>query len=366
MTLPRRRFLKLAAGAAAAPAASKLAWAQAWPSHSLRFVVGFPPGGGADIVSRIMAPWLAERLGQPVVIENKPGAASNISVQTVAYSPPDGYTLLFVPASASVNTTLYSNLSFSLLRDIAPVSGLIDFPLVLVANPSVPAKNVAELIAHARSNPGKVSLASFGTGSTSHVAGELFKMMANVNMIHVPYRGGAPMVTDLIGGQVNAGIDVLTGSQAHIKSGALKVLAVLGKTRSEFLPDVPTVGETVAGYEANSWCGVGVPKGTPADIVERLNREINAGLTDPAVKAKLAQVANHADLLHAGPVRRLHGVRGGEMGQGHQGRRREAGLSLRRADGPPRDGAKDRPCRKPCSRKSGTPIWSRIAPTAAS
>ena len=291
MTLARRRFLQWAVGAAAIPAASRLTWAQAYPTHQLRWIVGFPPGGGADIVSRIMAPWLAERLGQPVIIENRPGAASNISVQAVATSPPDGYTLLFLPVSAAVNATLSQNLPYNLLRDIAPVSGLIDFPFVMVANPALPAKNIAELIALAKANPGKYSLASFGTGSSSHVAGELFKQMAGINMIHVPYRGGAPMVTDLVGGQVNVGIDVLTGSQANIQSGKLRVLAVLGKKRSEFLPDVPTVGETVAGYEANSWCGVGVPKGTPPEIIERLNREINAGLRDPAVKARLAQVA---------------------------------------------------------------------------
>ena len=291
MTPTRRRFLQGAAAAAAGFAAPQLATAQAWPSRPPRWIVGFPPGGGADIVSRIMAPWLSERLGQPVIVENRPGAASNISVQAVANSPPDGYTLLFVPVSATVNATLSQNLPYNLLRDIAPVSGLIDFPFVLVANPAVPAKNVAELIAHAKANSGKVTLASFGTGSSSHVAGELFKMMAGINMPHVPYRGGAPMVTDLISGQVHTGIDVLTGSQAHIKSGALRVLAVLGKTRSEFLPDVPTIGETVAGYEANSWCGLGVPRGTPPEIIERINREINAGLADPAVKARLAQVA---------------------------------------------------------------------------
>jgi tripartite-type tricarboxylate transporter receptor subunit TctC len=253
--------------------------------------VGFPPGGGADIVSRIMAPWLSERLGQPVVIENKPGASSNISIQAVVNSPPDGYTLLFVPASAAVNVTLFDQLPFNLLHDIAPVSGLIDFPLVMVANPAVPATTVAELIAYAKANPGKVSLASFGTGSTSHVAGELFKQMAGVNMIHVPYRGGAPMVTDLISGQVQVGIDVLTGSLAHIRSGRLRALAVAAKTRAEALPDVPTMGDTVAGYEANSWCGLGVPRGTPAEIIERLNREINAGLANPAVRARLAEVA---------------------------------------------------------------------------
>jgi tripartite-type tricarboxylate transporter receptor subunit TctC len=291
MTLPRRQFLRLAGAAAAVPALSSLARAQSYPSRPLRWVVGFPPGGGADIVSRIMAPWLAERLGQPVVIENKPGASSNISIQTVVNSPADGYTLLFVPASAAVNVTLFDALPFNLLHDIAPVSGLIDFPLVMVANPSVPAKTVAELVAHAKANPGKVTMASFGTGSTSHVAGELFKMMTGTTMIHVPYRGGAPMVTDLISGQVQVGFDVLTGSLAHIRSGRLRILAVASKRRSDALPDVPTIGETVAGYEANSWCGLGVPRGTAPEIIGRLNREINAGLADPAVRARLAEVA---------------------------------------------------------------------------
>jgi tripartite-type tricarboxylate transporter receptor subunit TctC len=238
-----------------------------------------------------VAAWLAERLGQPVIVENRPGASGNISVQAVANSPPDGYTLLFIGSSAAVNVSLFATLPYNLLRDIAPVSGLIDFPLVLVTNPSVPAKTVAELIALAKADPGKISMASYGTGSTSHVAGELFKMMAGVEMIHVPYRGGAAMVTDLIGGRVQVGIDVLTGSLAHIRSGALRALAMAGKTRSEALPDVPTIGETVAGYEAEAWCGLGVPNGTPPEIIERLNREINAGLADRATKTRLAEVA---------------------------------------------------------------------------
>jgi tripartite-type tricarboxylate transporter receptor subunit TctC len=291
MHISRRRFLHQAVAAGAVCAAARSARAQAYPARPLRWVVGFPPGGGADIVSRIMAPWLAERLGQPVVIENKPGASSNISIQAVVNSPPDGYTLLFIPASAAVNVSLFDNLQFNLLRDIAPVSGLIDFPLVMVANPSLPAKTVAEFITYAKANPGKISVGSFGTGSTSHVAGELFKMMTGLNMIHVPYRGGSPMLADLVGGQVQVAFDVLTGPLAHIRSGSVRALGMAGKNRSEALPDVPTIGETVAGYEANSWCGVGVPRGTPAEIIERLNREINAGLANPTVKARLADVA---------------------------------------------------------------------------
>jgi tripartite-type tricarboxylate transporter receptor subunit TctC len=291
MHISRRRFLHQAISAGAVCAAAPRASAQAYPARPLRWVVGFPPGGGADIVSRIMAPWLAERLGQPAVIENKPGASSNISIQAVVNSPPDGYTLLFIPASAAVNVSLFDNLQFNLLRDIAPVSGLIDFPLVMVVNPSFPAKTIPDFIAYAKANRGKISVGSFGTGSTSHVAGELFKMMAGLNMIHVPYRGGASMLADLVGGQVQVAFDVLTGALAHIRSGSLRALAVAGKRRSEALPDVPTIGETVAGYEANSWCGVGVPRGTSAEIVERLNREFNAGLANPTIRARLADVA---------------------------------------------------------------------------
>jgi tripartite-type tricarboxylate transporter receptor subunit TctC len=287
----RRAFLQAVSAAGGFALAPSQAMAeQAYPVKPLRWIVGFPPGGGADIVSRIVAPWLAERLGQPVIIENKPGASTNVSIQAVATSPPDGYTLLFVAASAAVNATLFDKLSFS-VRDIAPVSGLIDFPLVMVANPSLPARSVGELIAHAKANPGKISFASFGTGSTSHVAGELFKMMTGTDMVHVPYRGSAPMIADLLAGQVQVGIDVMPTGLPHIRSGALIALAVAGKKRFSGLPDVPTIGETVAGYEANSWCGVGVPKGTPQDIIERLNREINAGLADPAVKTRLANVA---------------------------------------------------------------------------
>jgi tripartite-type tricarboxylate transporter receptor subunit TctC len=291
MRTGRRNFLRLVATALALPALSRIASAQAYPNRPLRFIVGFPPGGGADIVARIIAPWLSERLGQTVVVENRAGASGNVSIAAVASSPPDGYTLLFVPASAAVNVSLFDRLPYNLLRDIAPVSGLIDFPLVLVAGKGFPAKTIPELIALAKANPGKISIGSFGTGSTSHVAGELFKMMTGVDIVHVPYRGGAAMVTDLIGGQVQVGIDVMTGSIQHIQAGTVRALAVAGKARFDALPDVPAIGETVPGYVAKSWCGVGVPRGTPAEIVGRLNREINAALVDPAIKARLAKAA---------------------------------------------------------------------------
>jgi tripartite-type tricarboxylate transporter receptor subunit TctC len=254
-------------------------------------VVGFPPGGSGDIVARIMAAWLAERLGQPVVIENKPGASTNISIQTVVNAPPDGNTLLFIAASATLNVSLFDNLPFNLQRDIAPVAGLIDFPLVMLTHPSLPARTIPELIAHAKANPGKISIASFGTGTTSHVAGELFKMTAGVDMTHIPYRGGAPMMTDLIGGQVQVAFDVLTGALSHIKSGDVRALAMAGATRYEGLPDVPTIGETMPLFVANSWCGIGVPRGTPSEIIARLHSEIDTGLKDPTVRAKLTALA---------------------------------------------------------------------------
>jgi tripartite-type tricarboxylate transporter receptor subunit TctC len=234
---------------------------------------------------------LSERLGKPVVIENKPGASTNISVQAVINSPPDGYTLLFIAASAAVNVSLFDNLPYQLLRDVAPVSGLIDFPFVMIVHPSVPAKTVAEFITYAKANPGRISMASFGAGSTSHVAGELFKTMTGVNLVHVPYRGSAPALIDMISGQVQVMFDVMTSALPHIHSGALRALAMGGKNRFAALPDLPTVGDTVPGYSANSWCGVGAPKGTPPAIIARLNREINAGLADPYIVEQLAKVA---------------------------------------------------------------------------
>jgi tripartite-type tricarboxylate transporter receptor subunit TctC len=290
MKLARRRLLQFSAAVIAAPTLPHSAFAVDYPTRPLRWIVGFPPGGGSDTVTRIMAQWLSERLGQAVVIENKPGASTNISIQTAISSPPDGYTLLFIAASATVNVTLFDLPPLNLLHDIAPVSGLIDFPLVLVVNPSIPAKTVGEFIAYAKGNPGKISMASFGTGSTSHVAGELFQTMTGIRMVHVPYRGEAPALTDMIAGQVQVMFPTLTGSVPLIRSGALRVLAVAAKSRSEFLPDAPTISQTVPGYEANSWCGVGVPRGTSPEIIARLNREINAGLADRATRARLATV----------------------------------------------------------------------------
>jgi tripartite-type tricarboxylate transporter receptor subunit TctC len=299
MQRPRRNFLRLAAAIAALPATAWTAAAESYPTRPLRWIVGFPPGGGADTVARIMGPWLAERLGQQVVIENRPGASTNLAAQAVINSAPDGYTLLFYGASTLVNTSIFHNLPFDVQRDIAPVAGLVTFPMMLVANPSLPAKSVAELIAHARANPGKVTMASFGTGTASHLAGELFKMMAGIDMVHVPYRGGAPMVTDLIAGQVQVGFDVMVTSLPHVRTGALRALAVAGSNRFDMLPDVPTIAETVPGYEAGTWAGVGVPKGTPPEIITRLNREIDAGLADPTVKSRLAEIGTIPMVLSA-------------------------------------------------------------------
>jgi tripartite-type tricarboxylate transporter receptor subunit TctC len=290
MTLARRTFLQLAAGAAALPALPRAAAGQAWPTRPLRLVVGFPAGGTTDIAARLIGQWLSERLGQPVVIENRPGAGANLAAETVVRAPPDGYTLLAATSSNVINTTFYEKLSFNFVRDIAMVAGVTRSPLVLEVNPSLPVKSVPELIAHAKANPGKITLASFGTGTTSHVAGELFKMTAGVDMLHVPYRGSAPLVTDLLSGQVQAAFDNLPASIEHIRAGKLRALAVGTTERSQALPDVPTVAEFLPGFEASAWVAVGAPKATPAEIVDKLNREINAGLADPKIKARLAEL----------------------------------------------------------------------------
>jgi tripartite-type tricarboxylate transporter receptor subunit TctC len=297
MRLPRREFLQMAASAATLPAVARSARAQSYPTRPVRIILGFPAGGSTDIVARIMGAWLAERLGQSFVVENKPGAGTNLAVQTAVNSPPDGYTLLFVTTTNAINATFYGTLPFNFLHDIAPVAGLVDLPFVIDASPSLPVKTVAEFIAYAKANPGKINAASFGTGTISHLAWELFKLTTGVDIVHVPYPGGAPMVTDLIGGRVQVGIDALPNSLPHIRSGTLRVLAVTGPARSDTIPDVPTVGETVPGYEVSGWTGIGVPAGTPKEIVATLNREINAGLGDARIKARLADVGGRPILL---------------------------------------------------------------------
>ncbi len=288
--LPRRNFLHLAAGAAALPAVSRFAFAQDYPTRPVRLIVGFAPGGTTDITARLIGQWLSERLGQQFLIENRTGAATNIATEAVVRAPADGYTLLLVTASNAINATLYDKLGFNFIRDIAPVAGIIRYPLVMQVNPSFPAKTVPEFISHAKSNPGKVSYGSGGVGTSIHVASELFKMMAGIDMIHVPYRGGAPAMTDLMGGQIQVVFNPVPESMEHIKAGKLRPLAVTGATRSEALPDVPTVGDFVPGFEASALQGIGAPKDTPAQIVEKLNKEINAGLADSNLKARFADL----------------------------------------------------------------------------
>jgi tripartite-type tricarboxylate transporter receptor subunit TctC len=290
MKLPRRQFLHLAGVAAALPAVSRIARAQTFPTRPVRIIVGFAAGGAFDIVARTMGQWLSERLSQQFVIENRPGAASNTATEAVVRAPADGYTLLLGGAVNTVNATLYDKLNFDFIRDIAPVAGIIRFSNVMQVNPSFPAKTVLEFIAYAKANPGKINMASGGSGTTQHLAGELFKMMTGVNMVHVPYRGSALSLTDLLGGQVQVTFDSIPASIEHIRAGKLRALAVTAAMRSEVLPEVPTVGEFVPGYEASGWAGIGAPRGTPTEIVDRLNREINAGLADPTIKARLANL----------------------------------------------------------------------------
>jgi tripartite-type tricarboxylate transporter receptor subunit TctC len=290
MKLPRRRFLHLAAGAAALPAVSRLARAQDYPTRPVRLIVGFAPGGTTDITARLIGQWLSERLGQQFVIENRTGAATNIATEAVVRAPADGYTLLLVTASNAINATLYDKLTFNFIRDIAPVAGIIRYPLVMQVSPSFPAKTVPEFIGYVKSNPGKISYGSGGIGTSIHVASELFKMMAGVDMIHVPYRGGAPAMTDLMAGQVQVVFNPVPESMEFIRAGKLRPLAVTTATRSEVLPDVPTVGDFVPGYEASALQGIGAPKKTPAEIVDKLNTEINAGLDDPKLKARFADL----------------------------------------------------------------------------
>jgi tripartite-type tricarboxylate transporter receptor subunit TctC len=290
MRVPRRHFLQLAAGAVVLPAMPRLARAQAYPARPVRWIVGFAAGGPQDIVARLLAQSLSERLGQQFVIENRAGAGGNIGTEAVVRAPADGYTMLMIGPSATINATLYDNLSFAFLRDIAPVASIIRTSNVMEVHPSFPAKTVPEFIAYAKANPGKINMASAGSGSSQHMAGELFKMMAGIEMVHVPYRGAAPALTDLLAGQVQVMFDNMTSSVEHVRAGRLRGLAVTTAARSEALPDLPIVGDFVPGYEASGIYGIGVPKDTPPDIVDKLNREINAALSDPRIKTRLADL----------------------------------------------------------------------------
>ncbi len=290
MRFSRRQFLNLAAGAAALPAASRSAWAQVYPSRPVRVIVPYAPAGVTDITARLMGQWLSERLGQTFVIENRPGAGTNIGTEAVVRSAPDGYTLLLVSPANAINATLYEKLNFNFIRDIAPVASFGRGPNVMVVNPSAAAKTVPEFIAYAKTNPGKVNMASAGNGSSQHLSGELFKMMTGADMVHVPYRGGGPALTDLLGGQVQVYFASIASSVEYIRAGRLRALAVTAATRSEALPDIPTMSEVVPGYEASAFYGLGAPKNMPAEIIDKLNKEINAGLAHDKLKARLADL----------------------------------------------------------------------------
>ncbi len=292
MKFPRRQFLQLAASAVALPVVLRVARAQTYPSRPVRLIIGYPAGGANDIIGRLIGQWLSERLGQQFIIENRAGAAGNIATEAVVRSPADGYTLLVVGSFNAINATLYDKLSFNFIRDVEPVAGIIRSTFVMLLNPSFPAKTVPEFIGYAKANPGKINMASAGSGNLTHVAGELFKAMTGVNMLHVPYRGGAPAMTDLIGGQVHVYFGTISESIEYIRASKLRALAVTTATRSEVLPNIPTVGEFVPGYEASGWQGVGAPKNTPTDIIDKLNKEINAGIADPKLKARFADLGN--------------------------------------------------------------------------
>jgi tripartite-type tricarboxylate transporter receptor subunit TctC len=300
MKLPRRNFLHLAASAAALPAVSRVARAQAYPSRPVRIIVGFPASGGTDIVARLIGQWLSERLGQQFIIENRPGAGSNIATEAVVRASPDGYTLLMAVSANAVNATLYAKLNFNFIRDIAPVAGIMVVPNVMMVHPSIPAKTIPELIAYAKANPGKINIASGTIGGPGHVSGELFKMMTGTDMPLVSYRGGGPALVDLLAGQVQVMFATMPPSIEYIRAGKLRALAVTTATRSDALPDIPTVAEFVPGYEASTWYGVGAPKATPAEVVDKLNKEVNAALADPKNKARLADLGG--DVLALSPA----------------------------------------------------------------
>jgi tripartite-type tricarboxylate transporter receptor subunit TctC len=294
MKLPRRKFLHLAAGAVALPVVSRIAMAQAYPSRPVRLVVPFGSAGATDITARLVGQWLSERLGQQFIIENRPGAGGNVGTEAVVRASPDGYTLLMASTTNAINATLYDKLSFNFIRDIAPVASIIRFPNIMVVNPSVPAKTLPEFIAYAKSNPGKINMASSGIGTGPHIFGELFKMMAGVNLVHVPYRSIAAAMTDLVSGQVQFMSVTTAASNNYVKAGTLRALAVTSLTRLEELPNIPAVGEVLSGYEASIWFGIGAPKNTPTEIIEMLNKEVNAALGDPKMKARLTDLGGTA------------------------------------------------------------------------
>jgi tripartite-type tricarboxylate transporter receptor subunit TctC len=290
MKLPRRQFLHLAAGAAALPAVSRIAQAQTYPTRPVRVIVPFAPAGTTDIAARLMGQWLSEHLGQQFVIENRPGASTTIGTEVVVRAPADGYTLLLATPSSAINATLFEKLSYNFLRDIVPIAGIFRVPNVMVVHPSVPAKTVPEFIAYAKANPGKINVESTGAGTSNHLAGELFKLMTGVDMVHIQYRGSGPALIDLLAGQVQVGFDTMPGLIEYIRAGRLRALAVCTATRSHALPDVPTVSEFVPGYESSGYFGFGAPARTPAGIIDKLNKEINAGLADPKVKTRLVDL----------------------------------------------------------------------------
>jgi len=294
MKLPRRKFLHLAAGAAALPTVSRGAWAQTYPSRPVRVVVGFAAGGAPDTIGRLMAQWLSERLGQQFVMDNRPGATGNLATEAVVRAPADGYTLLLATVSDAISASFYEKLNFNFIRDIAPVASLVRGPGVMVVNPSFPAKTIPEFIAYAKANPGKINMASAGSGSTPHLYGELFKIMAGVDMLHVPYRGAAAALTDLIGGQVQVTFDPIVNSIGHIKAGRLRGLGVTSASRSELLPDIPSIGEFLPGYEASAWHGIGAPRNTPTELIELLNKQINTGLADARLTMRIADLGYQA------------------------------------------------------------------------
>ena len=293
MKLPRRNFLHLAV-AAALPAVSRIAWAQSYPTRPVRIIVGFAPGGGNDIMARLIGQWLSQRLGQQFVVENRPGAATNVATEAVVNAPPDGYTLLLASLPNASNATLYENLKFNFIDDIAPVAGIARDPFAIEVHPSVPVKTVPEFIAHAKANPGKINMASGGIGAGNHIAGELFKMMAEVNLVHVPYRGAGPALIDLLAGQVQVMFASISSSIEYVRAGKLRALAATTATRSPVLPDIPTVSEFVPGYEFSFWTGIGAPRNTPIEIVDKLNQEINAALADPNMQTRLAELGSTA------------------------------------------------------------------------